>query len=63
MEIADISTTWRFVWRVLGRAGQFVGTVILVIGQLMDPITTMIGATLLCIGAILDIGLDLIGSK
>ena len=54
---------WRFVWRVLGRAGQLVGTAFLIIGQFMDLITTGIGVTFLFVGVILDIGLDVLASK
>jgi len=63
MHMAVISKAWRFVWRVLGRAGQFVGGAMLVIGRLSDPLVTGIGLMIIFFGALLDVGMDIIVSE
>ncbi len=63
MYLAVISKAWRFVWRVLGRVGQFVGGAMLVIGRLSDPIVTSIGMTIIFFGVLLDVGMELIVSE
>ncbi len=58
-----ISKAWRFMWRVLGRAGQFVGGAMLVIGRLSDPIVTSIGMMIIFFGVLLDVDMELIVSE
>ena len=60
--MAVISKAWRFVWRVLGRAGQAVGTAFLIVGQL-HPSVIGIGMTFIFFGAIVDVGMEVIVSE